>query len=465
MFLRSRVLTPIVAAAASGALLFLSTNNGRVWPLAWISVVPLLWLAYGDTPEWQVGVASFCAYLIGTLNLYQAYGAIIIALAPYLPLLAAAFAVCVLFARVTYRRLPPLAALLAFPVAWTTCEYATALWSPNGSYVSWAYSQAFVPVLIQGASLLGMWFVTFLLAIVNTAIAFLLRQGRRAAIVVGVVAALGIANLAFGASRLAAPQPAAVRFGLITDDALPFAQIEAQSKRISAQYAAYAASLARDGVEAVVLPEKTVVLNPAWSSVVAPYRRAAGGNSSIVVGFEEHSLIAQNVALTFEPNGATRRYAKQHLIVGFEKLVPGHEPGLLGNGRAVEICKDMDYPQTVRADAIAGSVTIMYVPAWDFVRDASTHASMAIFRGVENGFAVVRSARNGLMTVSDAQGRVVARAVSRAGPVLVVASVAPGAGTSVYRSIGDVFAWLSIVTAIGLGVAALRGLTGLPPPL
>jgi apolipoprotein N-acyltransferase len=453
---RRSALISILAAAVSGALLFLSTGNGQVWPLAWIAATPLLWLAYGETPTWQVAAASFFAYLVGALNLYQAYGAIIIALAPYLPLLAAAFAACVLFARVAYRRLPLLVALIAFPAAWTTCEYATALWSPNGSYVSWAYAQGFVPVLIQGASVFGLWYVTFLLAIVNGAVAIILHKGRRAAGASVAIAALVVADVAFGASRLATPQRPPIRVALLTDDALPFAQSKVQSRQISARYATYASALSREGAEAVVLPEKTVVWDPAWTDVVAPYRRAAAGSSNIVVGFEEHSSTAQNVAIAFEPDGTMHRYAKQHLIAGFEMLVPGHTPGVLGDGRGVEICKDMDYPETVRADAIAGNVTIVYVPAWDFVRDAATHARIAIFRGIENGFAVVRSARNGLMTVSDAQGRIIARAASRSGPVFLVASVSPGPGTSIYRSIGDAFAWLCVVATIGLGVATLR---------
>ena len=49
----------------------------------------------------------------------------------------------------------------------------------------------------------------------------------------------------------------------------------------------------------------------------------------------------------------------------------------------------------------------MLVPAYDFDRDASLHASMAVLRGVEGGFSVVRAARHGLLTVSDRYGRIV----------------------------------------------------------
>jgi apolipoprotein N-acyltransferase len=425
--------------------------------LAWIAVAPLLWLAYGEAPAWQVAGASFFAYLVGAINLYQAYGNVLLRLAPYLPLLAFAFAGCVLFARAVHRRMPVLAALFAFPVAWTVVDYATALFSPNGSYVSWAYSQAFVPILIQTTSIFGMWILTFILAITSTAVAIAARDGKRAIVAVGVTAALLLANCAFGFVHLGASQSASIRVGLLTNDALPFAHTKSQSIAVSRQYASDAAAIARHGVSVVVLPEKTVAIAASWSAAITPYRNlSAKTGSIIVVGFEEHGASAQNVALTFFPDGRIDRYAKQHLITGFEPLIPGHDPGLLENGKAVEICKDMDYPTTVRNDARRGGVSVMFVPAWDFVRDRATHASMAILRGVENGFAVVRPARQGLMTVSDAQGRIVAQAASRsAGPVFITASVSPGPGTTFYARTGDWFAWLCLLVWLALIVAAV----------
>ncbi len=452
------LLRTAVVCAASGSLLYFSTENGHVWALAWIAVAPLLWLAYGATPAWQVAAASFFAYLIGAMNLYQAYGNPIFLLAPYVPLLAAAFATCVLFARAVHRRLPNLAALVAFPVAWTIVDYATAVLSSNGSYTSWAYSQAFVPLLIQSTSVFGMWILTFMLAIANNAVAIAARDGKRAIVAATVTAALLSANIAFGVVQLAAPQAAPIKLGLLTNDALPFAQTKSQTIKVARQYASDAALLARQGAKTIVLPEKTAVIDSLTNASIARYRDLSVSTGSVViVGFEEHAARAQNVALTFFPNGTVDRYAKQHLIAGLEPLVPGRSPGLLGNREAVEICKDLDYPATVRSDGRRGDVAILFVPAWDFVRDRATHASMAILRGVENGFAVVRSARQGLMTVSDAQGRIVAEAPSSsAGPAFLIASVSPGSGTTFYGRMGDWFVWLCAIGCIALIVAMVH---------
>jgi apolipoprotein N-acyltransferase len=129
----------------------------------------------------------------------------------------------------------------------------------------------------------------------------------------------------------------------------------------------------------------------------------------------------------------------------------------LGNGRSVAICKDLDFPRTLRSDAKFGSIRLMAVPANDFVKDGWIHARMAIVRGVENGFAVVRSAFNGLQTVSDAQGRVLARASTvQPGMVRLSAEVPLGPGPTLYTRIGDVFAWLCVALALGFTALLLR---------
>ena len=61
-------------------------------------------------------------------------------------------------------------------------------------------------------------------------------------------------------------------------------------------------------------------------------------------------------------------------------------------GRALAICKDLDFPITIRGDAQKG-IRLMMVPAADFESDGWIHARMSILRGVENGFAVVRAVR------------------------------------------------------------------------
>ena len=87
------------------------------------------------------------------------------------------------------------------------------------------------------------------------------------------------------------------------------------------------------------------------------------------------------------------------------------------------------------------------------------HARMAMLRGVENGFALVRSAHHGLLSVSDDRGRTVAlRAAAPQGMSAVVAAVPLGSGPTLYTRLGDLFAWASVAaTLIVAGLALRRG--------
>lgn len=122
--------------------------------------------------------------------------------------------------------------------------------------------------------------------------------------------------------------------------------------------------------------------------------------------------------------------------------------GILGNGMALAICKDLDFPATIRSDA-QQNIRLMIVPAADFKSDGWIHARMSIMRGVENGFAVVRAARNGLVTISDDRGRVIARDGTNATNMThVIADVSLGSRDTLYRRIGDSFAWVCIALSI-----------------
>lgn len=69
-----------------------------------------------------------------------------------------------------------------------------------------------------------------------------------------------------------------------------------------------------------------------------------------------------------------------------------------------------------------------------------------LLRGVENGYAVVRVAREGFMTVSDAYGRIVVEAESKrlSGSALLAEVQVPDRVPTLYTRIGDVFGWLCV---------------------
>ncbi len=245
----------MLCALLSGALFFLSIGLGNVWPLAWIAPVPLLWLAFGPQPRWQVFLASFAAFAIGQLNLLEAYMILAPIVAVSTAIGASIFAGVILFARWAQRRLPPLVAVFAFPALWTSMEFLNALTSPNGSFGAFAYSQVPAPFLIQSASLFGLWSVTFLLCLVASAIALVLREKRKAMAAGTAVAVLFTANVAFGYARLAVPAGQMERVGAAGDDSIRFGASHENAVGVANAYAAAARELAAKGAKTIVLPE------------------------------------------------------------------------------------------------------------------------------------------------------------------------------------------------------------------
>jgi len=89
--------------------------------------------------------------------------------------------------------------------------------------------------------------------------------------------------------------------------------------------------------------------------------------------------------------------------------------------------------------------------AWDFNLDRWLHARMAVLRSVENGFALARSARNGLLTLNDNRGRILAGAATVPGRfVSINGKVAPVRETTFYTRTGDWFAWVCLATFVVL---------------
>jgi apolipoprotein N-acyltransferase len=168
----------------------------------------------------------------------------------------------------------------------------------------------------------------------------------------------------------------------------------------------------------VVLPEALRILDKAAADEAAGElaRLAQAGGATIVAGFiVDDGEIRRNRAVIASPRGTIAWYDKQHLVPGFEDAIsPGGVPLLIdvdGVRAGVAICKDMHFASLGRDYADRGA-RLMLVPANDFTVDAWMASRMTALRGVENGYAIARTARNGRMTVSDRYGRILSEQAS-----------------------------------------------------
>jgi apolipoprotein N-acyltransferase len=452
----------ILAALLSGALLYLSQGLNDTWFLAWIALIPLLWLAYSNVPIWQLVLAAMISWLVGQFYAFQCYGSVspLLILSGLLPL-TILFPMAVVFARFAQRRASAWVTLLAFPVCWTALEYLYGLVAPNGSFGSLAYSQMSAPVLIQCASLLGMYSVTFFICLFANALSVSLYSSLRSPVLLALGLGICALDLGFGMVRLSQPQPATIQISAFVDGSAMLAAYRSDTLdsavSVSAAYASAIREAATQGAKFAVTAEGGIVSRQEWrAAILAPLISVAQQNDVQIIAGVYERVPPADLAFALQPDSAPRSYAKRHLVPFVEtEFTPGRSSGWLGAGRAMEICKDMDYPRTISGDAKYG-IRLMGVPAGDFGKDAWLHARMAIMRGVENGFAIVRAADEGLLTASDAEGRLISqKSAAASGMTVLIAALPLGPGSTLYTRIGDLFAWSIVSLLAGIGVLCI----------
>lgn len=439
--------------------------TGTYWYLAWLAPIPSLigsfycslrtsfWLAYA---AYFVGRLSWFSYLETVTSFLPA---VLLTLAlPY------AYARIVVYSKRVILTFDTGYTVLAYPVLITSFEYLVVTCSPDGSATSMAYPQADVLPLIQIASLTGLLGISFLVSLFPSFVgvgwlAYKRRENWLAYLVGSAILLFG-ALFFFGVHRLSRQSPNSdIAVGLITlaeerhhkNHQMTGQQITS----VSNDYDQAIAQLAHQGVALVLLPETALRLTPENSQTVLHLLKsiALRHRLQLVVGVSNYSQTqARNTALVISPDGTVAAdYTKNYLVRGFERqFTPGHQIGLFslaGHKAGVAICKDLDFPGYIRAYG-QEKVSILFVPANDFRVDDWLHSRMAILRGVENGFSVVRTARQGRLTISDQFGRVLAEANSSDGnKAALTGEVSSVPETTFYARTGNWFGLLTLLAA------------------
>ena len=434
----------IGAALLSGALLAVSRDTGHFGWLVLVAPVPLLVYALYAPRAWVVFGLAFIAGLMGEAGPMWFYGRVlplIYGLAVYQALV---FALAVVLLRGLYHRVSPAAAVLGFAAMTAAIEYLYGMVSPNGSFGALGYTMVDVLPLLQTASLAGVAGLSFLAAIIPAGLAVLCLRPRDVS-ALAVWAVPVVAALVFGFWQLAQPSGPPLRIALLSDDRYagriydhPEASLE-----IAANFARQITEAAKQKPAAIVIPEKMLATGTKPTS-----------DSAIVAGLDGPAPQGgrMNVAALYE-GATTRFYLKKRMVPGLEAQYRRGQDELVtridGQSVGIAICKDMDFASDLRLYG-KRDVGLMLVPAWDFERDAYLHGRMAAVRSVENGFSLARAASQGLMTLNDAKGRIIAEKRTLKGPSMLVADLPTGHGHTLYSRIGDAFAQAMLVLWLGL---------------
>lgn len=460
-------------AVFAAAALWFGTGLTPAWWWAWLAPIPLLWLAYTLQRAAQANVIVFGVSLLGATS-YASYFWLL--MPPVPALLATAGIACIWYAVVMGARaivhgLNNGWSALGFPLLWVGADMLMRVLLPDGNWGSPAYAGATLLPLLQLASLIGVSGLLFVSTLVPSSIALLLWRGQRVRwpwVLVVTTLLLVASVVGFGLHRLHTPvEGIPVRIGLAAiDEPIDPATPAAQWQRIRERYEAMVAQLAAEGARVILLPERLVTLPPAelvgWQqhfSALASRHRVW-----MSVGVTEDGRHPSNEAWLFDAQGQLVQRYQKHFLAPPERVedyARGRQYAIAqidGMLWGLAVCKDMHFPSLGRANGLRDAA-VMLVPAWDFdYRDARLAERITATRGVENGYAVVRSAREGLLSISDARGRTVLQARSAPFPgAMAVAdlSVAMRVPT-LYGATGDLFGWSAAVCAVVLLLASLR---------
>jgi apolipoprotein N-acyltransferase len=457
----------ILCAALSALGFYFSMGLGDQWWLAWLAPMPVLWFAFGQTKDWQAFLVAWLAYALGGTSILRAYGGLMPVPVLILSLAgpALSFAFPVLAAKRVQQSFGAVAAMFTFAAFWAGLDFVSSFNRGGGAVASPSSAEIGAPFLIQSASLVGFFGVTFLLGAVAAGIAASVATHRRLPAVIAVT--LLAANAVFGYARISQPPGGTLHVALIeSDDTVGRFHTDNEDATFKAidAYAAEIEKLRGRQVALIVLPENISRVAPQWRGAAQAKLAMAANDvgATLVAGFNTYLDGAQrNVSWAFTPNApAPTTYMKRRLVPGLETdfYTPGPGPRVLPNGIGLEICKDMDFHAMLRADEVATHPALLAVPAWDFDTDDWSHGRVAIMRSVENGVPMARTARDGLLTLDDRYGRIVSRARS-VGPFTTLIGDLPldgRGGYTIYDRIGDLFGWLCLVlgfAATGLALA------------
>ncbi len=324
-------------------------------------------------------------------------------------------------ARVNYSR------CACFSLFWVAYEYLNEISSPHSTFGNLGYTRrtlcrSFRSLLSRafGALVSSHFYSPPLLP---PCLIARRKPRRRRALAVVVTIVVG-AVLLYGIWRLHANSPRqSVAVTLMAKDVPMSVYLgpEEQALELLQEYADEVRRATPAGTSVVILPEKIARLSEASLTKVdalfffdgvcnpfsnCPWRSSANINSQLqfrsflLRGRKTRSKLRQASSPAWSRAGATGRQTSRARPT-FRGLgtadLQGHgfsstEPGLRG-------CR--------RRPAL--------VPAWDFNLDRWLHSRMAVLRAVENGFGLARSARNGLLTLSDSRGRILAEAATAPG--------------------------------------------------
>lgn len=398
-------------------------------------------------------------------------------LALYLGLFPAWFAV--MTARIVARAGAPALFLAAAP--WTATEFLRGYLFGGFPWVPLGNSQVTVLPIAQLASVLGVYGLSTLVVLVNSALAYaLLTSGRDRLKAVGFTAILVFTLGAWGTWRIAdgslTRDGEPLRVGLVQGN---IAQDDkwnpGEARRILTTHIAMTREAVRRGAQYVLWPESSTPFmfeeDSAGAQAVRDLAREVG--VPILFGSDqiERGAVPRlyNAAFAVTPSGAVVAVYRKIHLVPFGEYIPFKEwlffvspiveslaefaPGtslvLIPVGThltSTAICYEVVYPSLVRQAVEGGSelLTTITNDAWYGHSSAPyQHFALASMRAIEHGRYLARAANTGISGIVDPYGRVLEQSAIFE-QVALVGDVRFLTSRTIYSAVGDLIAYVAI---------------------
>ena len=493
-------------ATASGLLLVVIFPTLNFHLLAWIALVPLFLALSGQSAKngfWLGGITGI-VYFAGTVhwvtNSMHYYGGIplipasliTLLLCAYLALYPALFGAAVVRLRSTH----PSILILSAPAVWAALELARTYVFSGFPWSVLGYSQYLALPVIQVSDIAGVYGVSFLIVLVNAAIAEFLADRKKSPLLV-IAAVTMVLVLGYGLMRLHVQE----NIGGITVSVVQ-GNIEQDKKwdptfqtDVLAVYTRLTQEALRQHPDIVIWPETAT---PFYFNGEGPRDSALREDLTSFVRKNGVPLLfgsptyeirpgrvvhLRNSAFLLTTDGTVGAvYHKLHLVpfgeyvplknVLFfvEKMVQAIGDFEAGNDYTVmtiaprgpgsandvklstAICYEIIFPDLIRrfVDRGAAIITTITNDAW-FGRTTAPyqHFSMAVFRAVENRVPVARAANTGVSGFIDAKGRILDTSAILTEAHLTH-TLALGGAKTFYTRYGDVFSYLCLLASIFL---------------
>jgi apolipoprotein N-acyltransferase len=341
--------------------------------------------------------------------------------------------------------------------------------SPYGSFGASGYTQVSIPVIMQLASITGLWGITFLINWFASVVVWAWEQDfnwQQVRVGAGAYAVILLMVVIYGGGRLLlapdadetvtvtsftlAETHAGELFALLAEDEAAF---RTQTTATHKAYLDRSVQAAREGAEIVMWPEQAGFGLEADVLALIERGQTIAQEEGIYLAmpvftiFPDRDRQIENKLFIADPNG---EIVIEHVKYGGNAI----EGTLKGDEvlQAVDtpygrlsgiICWDTDY-QWVVTQIGQMDVDILLSPSLVWEEMGPMHAAMATFRAVENGVVVVRQEDQGLSIAVDAYGRTLATADHFDGERTLIIDVPVASSiTTLYPQIGDIIGILS----------------------